>query len=221
MEHRTLTDRIASPVTAVVLSATLLVALFMLVETALQNVSSGQVYYWVLVVNIVGIVLLLLLLILNIVRLAQQYRAKFLGSRLTVRLITTFVLLTLIPLLSVYYISVQFLSKGVDSWFDVRVEQAVDDALLLGQTALEAMKQDVIKEVDEHAQYLSEAYDRNDLIRTLDDIRVRAGYTELSLYTQNGSIIASSNDDARVLVPDAPDDTMMSRIRLGQGLCCA
>ena len=78
------------------------------------------------------------------------------------------------------------------------------------------MKQDVIKEVDEHAQYLSEAYDRNDLIRTLDDIRVRAGYTELSLYTQNGSIIASSNDDARVLVPDAPDDTMMSRIRLGQ-----
>ena len=76
MEHRTLTDRIASPVTAVVLSATLLVALFMLVETALQNVSSGQVYYWVLVVNIVGIVLLLLLLILNIVRLAQQYRAK-------------------------------------------------------------------------------------------------------------------------------------------------
>jgi nitrogen fixation/metabolism regulation signal transduction histidine kinase len=216
MEHRTLTDRIASPITAVVLSVTLLVALYLLVETALLNVSSGQVYYWVLVINSVGIILLLALLLLNIARLVKQYRARFLGSRLTVRLITTFVLLTLIPLLSVYYISVQFLSRGVDSWFDVRVEQAVDDALLLGQTTLEAMKQDVIDEVDDHAQFLSEAYDRNDLIRALDEIRSRAGYTELSLYTQNGSIVASSNDDARVLVPDAPDDSVMSQIRLGQ-----
>jgi nitrogen fixation/metabolism regulation signal transduction histidine kinase len=216
MEHRTLTDRITSPVTAVALSAVLLVALYLLVETALQNVSSGQVYYWVLVVNIIGIILLLCLLLINLARLTNQYRAGFLGSRLTVRLFTTFVLLTLIPLLSVYYISVQFLSKGVDSWFDVRVEQAVDDALLLGKTTLEAMKQDVIEQVDDHAQLLSEAYDRNDLIRSLDEIRAGAGYRELSLYTQNGSIIAFSNDDARVLLPDAPDDNVMSQIRLGQ-----
>ena len=130
------------PVPAVVLSLMLLFTLFLLTSAAQHAKLSGEFYSALLGVNIIGILALGILIAINLLRLYRQLRAKVLGSRLTLRMVAMFVLLVLAPLTVVYHFSVQFLSKGVDSWFDVKIDKAVDDALLLGATTLVAIKQE-------------------------------------------------------------------------------
>ena len=102
----------------------------------------GRLYSVLLVTNIIGIILLLTLILINLYRLAVQFRTRVMGSRLTLRLFGMFVLLAVIPVSVVLFFSLQAVNKGIDSWFDVNTEKALDDALLLGRTALDAIRQD-------------------------------------------------------------------------------
>ena len=87
---------------------------------------------------------LLLLIIFNVYKLIVQYRLKAIGSRLTARMIGVFVLLTIIPVSVVYYFSLSFLHRGIDSWFDVGVETALEDSLQLGRGAVDLRKRDAL-----------------------------------------------------------------------------
>ena len=216
MGFRALVLRAIGPVPTIVLSVLLLVALFMLTAAAQHSAVFGEHYSKLVVVNVLGILLLSALITANLWRLVRQFRAGVLGYRLTVRLLVVFALLAVLPLSVVYYFSVQFLSKGIDSWFDVRIEQALDDALLLGRASLEAFKADLLEQVEDDANLLSEANTKLDVIQLLDDLREQGEYSEISLYTQSGGIIASSNLEARSLVPDTPDEITLAKLRRGQ-----
>jgi len=124
--------------------------------------------------------------------------------------------LTLIPFSLIYFFSVQFLNKGIDSWFDVRVEQAVQDALLLGQTSLEGIKDEISTDVENYANNLASNLDPGQLLRTLDDIREAEDYAELTLFSDDGRIIAFSSDDNTRMLPDTPGDEVFSELRLNQ-----
>jgi len=204
------------PVPAVVLSLVLLAALFLLTSTAHNAAVSAEFYSALLVVHSLGIIALAALIGVNLWRLYRRWQARMIGSRMTLRLVGMFALLVLVPLSVVYYFSIQFLNKGVDSWFDVRVEQAIDDALLLGRTTLESIKEDAVEQVLDGASRLADAKTSIATIEILDEIREQTGYTEVSLYTQAGRIIASSSQEARSLVPDTPDESILSDIREGQ-----
>ncbi len=200
------------PIPALILSLLLLLAVLLLTSSARHAEVSGEFYSFLLIVNILGILLLAALIVGNIWHLYRQLRAEVLGSRLTLRLLGMFVLLAGVPLSIVYYFSVQFLSKGVDSWFDVRVEQAIDDALLLGRTSLEAIKQDAVDDVVQAASRMSDATSPLEIIRLLDEFRERGGYYEMSLFALNGRIVASSSQEGGSLVPDAPDESVLLRV---------
>ncbi len=204
------------PVSVVLLLLVLVLALLLLTSAAQHAEVSGEFYSTLLIVNVVGIALLAMLITANIWHLYRQFRRQTLGSRLTMRLLGMFVLLAGIPLAVVYYFSIQFLSKGVDSWFDVRVEQAIGDALLLGRTTLAVLKQDVVDDVSEGAASVTESTGSLEIIRLLDELRVRGGYSEVSLYTLTGGIVASSSQDAESLVPDTPDENVLTRIQQRQ-----
>lgn len=200
-------------VSVVILLLVLVLALLLLTSAAQHAEVSGEFYSTLLIVNVLGIVFLAGLITANVWHLYRQFRAQALGSRLTMRLLGMFVLLTGIPLAIVYYFSVQFLSKGVDSWFDVRVEQAIGDALLLGRTTLEVLKQDVVDDVSEGAAAVAESSASLEIIRLLDELRERGGYSEVSLFTSTGRIVAFSSQDAQSLVPDTPDESVLTRIQ--------
>jgi nitrogen fixation/metabolism regulation signal transduction histidine kinase len=197
----------------VMLLLVLVLALLLLTSAAQHADISGEFYSTLLIVNVLGIVVLAGLITVNVWHLYRQFRAQALGSRLTMRLLGLFVLLAGIPLAVVYYFSVQFLSKGVDSWFDVRVEQAIGDALLLGRTTLEVLKQDVVDDVSEGAAGVTESSTSLEIIRLLDDLRERGGYSEVSLFTLTGRIVAFSSQDAQSLVPDTPDESVLNRVQ--------
>jgi nitrogen fixation/metabolism regulation signal transduction histidine kinase len=201
------------PGPAIVLSIVFLVA-SLLLTPAVENEGLFGDYYTALVfVNVAGIVVMTVLTAINVYRLIGQFRAQVLGARLTLRFVATYALLAIIPLSLVYYFAVHFLSRGVDSWFDVKIEQALNDALLLGQTSLEATKEDVIIRLQRNAGELSGATSSFEIIQLLDELRVDGNFSEMSLHSLSGGVIASSSSEAISLVPSSPDDTVFNRIR--------
>ncbi len=76
-------------------------------------------------------------MVLNVVKLVVRYRPQSAGSRLTGRLVLLFALISLLPVGVVYYFSLSFLLRGIDSWFDVEIDRAMQDALTLNQASLD------------------------------------------------------------------------------------
>ena len=205
-----------------VLSGLLLAALLMMHAATQNSALFGRVYSLLLLVNVLGIVLLLGMILLNIYRLMEQHRARALGSRLTLRLLVMFVLLSVLPVTVVFFFSIQTLNRGIDNWFDVKVERALDDALLLGRSALEATKQDLVKNAQAMGQELelipTDARAARTLLSALNSLREQYGVTELTLFSQDGKILASAVEaapESGTFVPNRPRDTILAQVRQG------
>lgn len=216
MGFRELIKKITGPVPVISVSAILLLLLSAFIVELLGDESAGQIHFWVIVTGTIGIAILIFFLIANIFVLIRQYLRNEIGSRLTVKLVAIFLLLLLIPFSILYYFSSQFLNKGIDSWFDVQVEQAVQDALLLGQTSLEAITQEIVSDVESYARNLTQNMDRGQLLRALDDIRELDDYTEVSVFSSDGRILAFSSDNPDLMLPDTPGQNVIADISLNQ-----
>jgi len=214
MENRPLIRILFGPVSAVLLSLLLLATLYMLVSSVQHAEATGETYSALLAVTLLCVLALCVLIAGNLWRLRRQWRAKVLGSRLTLRLVGVFALLVVVPMSVLYYFAFQFLNKGIDSWFDVKVEQAVDNALLLGQTTLDVIKREGLEEVRKAASRLAAA-DNLEVVQILNELRQRGAYQELTLYSESGRIIASSSQEAQSLILDAPDETILSQVLAG------
>ena len=196
-----------------VLSLLLLGASVFLSQSARDGDLFGDYYTALIILNAVGIAILALLTFFQIRKLFRAFRARTLGSRLTLRFIVTFAVLTLVPLAMVYYFSVQFLSRSIDSWFDVRIEKALDDALLLGRSTLEATKLEVIRQARIAGRRIELTTSSVQLYNLLDQIRESGRFDEMSLHSSTGRILASSSNLSISLVPDAPGEQVLGKVR--------
>jgi len=188
-------------VSIVVLILLLMVSLYTISDATSHSAIFGKYYNWLVFFNAVGLVVLLGLIVFNVYKLIVQYRLKTIGSRLTARMIGVFVLLTIIPVSVVYYFSLSFLHRGIDSWFDVGVEIALEDSLQLGRSAMDLRKRDALNKTRSIASEIAEI-DNEILIVYLDGLREQHGANEVTLYDHLNIIIASSSVDSTEL-PEA------------------
>ena len=186
----------------------LLVSLYFLSDATHNSERFGQMYSVLLLINGASLVLLGALVVANIFTLIRQQRRKAPGARLTSRLVVMFVVLAIVPVSVVYYFSLQFLHRGIDSWFDVRIEQGLDDALDLSRAALDVKLHDVLNVTIRMAEDLSAAPAAT-LPLTLYDHRVRSGAAELTLIGGDGRIVASSLSDMSEIIPNQPPSEML------------
>ena len=199
---------------AAVLFTVLLVS-FTLMGDATQNSEKfNRLFSLLLLINGLGLIILLVLIATHLSRLVRQYRSGAAGSRLTVRLVVMFVLLSVLPVSTVYYFSVQFLNRGIESWFDVRIDQALDSALALSQASLDLRMRELLNQGLEIADELVDVPDEIVALR-LNEIRGSREATEPTLTSQGGSIIATSTTDQTAIVPNRPDDEILMQIRQG------
>ena len=196
-----------------ILSLALLGASILLSQSAQDGDLFGDYYTALIALNAAGIFILALLTFFQVRKLVSAFRARALGSRLTLRFIATFAILALVPLAMVYYFSVQFLSRSIDSWFDVRIEKALDDALLLGRSTLEATKLEVIRKARTAARRIEITTSSVQLYNLLDKIRASGAFDEMSLHSSTGRILASSSNLSISLVPDAPGEDVLGKVR--------
>ena len=124
----------------IILGAALAGVLLFLLATASGNTTVfAQHYPLLLGLNAALAGLLAALVAWQIRGLWRKYRARAFGSRLTVRLLLLLALMAVVPGALVYTVSVQFLSKSIESWFDVKVDAALEGGISLGQSALDQM----------------------------------------------------------------------------------
>ena len=209
-------SRLLGPGFTLLLSAFLLIASVLLSRAAGNDELFGDFYSALILLNVIGISLLALMSAFQIWRLIGQFRARVLGSRLTLRFVGAFAVLALIPLAVVYYFAVQFLSRGIDSWFDVQIEQALDDALLLGRSSLESIKLDVVDQLRDDADKIQRAKSNFEVFQLLDELRQANDFEEMSLHSMSGEILASSSRDSISLIPDVPDERVIRQLRQGK-----
>lgn len=201
-----------------------ILSLFVLLLTALALLSNamessahfGRLYSGLLLSSSLGLLLLAVLILVNLYRLLRQYRAHAPGARLTLRLVLMFGLITLAPVALVYYFSLQFLRQGIDSWFDMRVEQSLEDALELSRTALDLRLREVLKQTDRMAAQLGGIGSEAQSTLMLGELLNSSDTTELTLFGQNGRIIATANADPATMMPAPLPEGMPLPVRPGQ-----
>lgn len=217
MGIRELIKKISSPGPVIAVCTILLFVLSFLIVQSLSDDGAGELQFWITLIGSAGIAILVFFLVTNCYSLYRQYSRNEIGSKLTAKLVVIFLFLTLIPFSLIYFFSIQFLSKSVDSWFDVRIEQTVQDSLLLGKTALEGITEDITADVEGYAKNLTQNIAAGELLRALDDIRKLENYSELSIYTDDGRILAFSSVDGITdanRLPDTPGGEVFSELRL-------
>ncbi len=177
-----------------------LAALFLLTQTVQRSDDFDRLQDVILAINIAGGVILLLILIGNLWRLLRDYRENVPGAKLKARMVGMFVGLAVLPLIVVFYFSIQFINRGIDSWFNVQVEEGLDNALALSRAAIEYRKRQNLYAMTQVAEKLAFVPDRQ-LIFELGMLRRETGASEMTLYGSNNRVLATSSDNAVSTLP--------------------
>jgi nitrogen fixation/metabolism regulation signal transduction histidine kinase len=193
----------------------LVVALLFLASTVENADRFSEMYNWIFLLNLAGASILLALIIANLVRLVREYRSQVPGSRLASRMVGIFVGLAVLPLGLVYHFSVQFINRGIETWFDVNIEAGLGDALELSRATLESRMREHMESTRRIAQSLS-GRDDQDLATRLEVMRRASTAVELTVVGQNSRIVAVSSDRSIAELPEAPTEEVMLQIRQGR-----
>lgn len=186
-----------------------------LMSSATQTASElSRWYSWLLMTNFLGGTLLLGLVIANVWWLVRQFRKRAAGSRLALRMVLLFVFLALTPASIVFYYSLKFLHRSIDSWFDVQIDQAMESSLELGKAALDQRMRVLLQRTQGLANSLSETSEAL-LPVELDRLREQSDAVELTLLTRQGRIVATSSAGMGLILPSLPDPSLLTRAEEG------
>lgn len=180
-------------------------ALLIMLAKSLTNtdIVSTETFKLLFIFNVLFIASLILLITLQIIRLFKNIKKEIIGSKLTLRLVISFALMVIIPVSIVYLVSVSFLTKSINSWFDVKVESALEGGLSLGQKTLNILMRDVELKGRSIAYSIANAKDseRNSL---LQDMREKFNLGDVILYDKKLNILAlsSANNTSLPTIPN-------------------
>jgi nitrogen fixation/metabolism regulation signal transduction histidine kinase len=197
----------------IILGAALAGVLLFLLATASGNTTQfAQHYPLLLGLNAALAALLAALVAWQIRGLWRRYRERAFGSRLTVRLLVLLAVMAVVPGALVYTVSVQFLSKSIESWFNVKVDAALEGGINLGQSAIDQMLGDLQAKARSIAAELA---DRpvSQQIGVLGRLRGQAGVQEAVVVNASGRVLASSSEDVTRLVPELPSSQALRQAR--------
>ena len=177
-----------------------LVALFLLSRTAQNSDDFDRLHNVILSINIAGVIVLFIFLVGNLARLLREYRTHVPGAKLKARIVGMFVGLAVLPLLVVFYFSIQFINRGIDTWFNVDVEEGLENALDLSRAALEMQMRQNLYATQQIAQRLRDVNERQ-LVFELSMMRRESGASEITIYGSNNRILATSSDSSAASLP--------------------
>lgn len=192
------------------------VGAFLLLAESMHNSSAfDRLRPWILLVDAGGVIALSVLLARKLYRLVRDYRSHVVGSRLTARTVIIFGSLVIAPLLIVYLSSLEFINRGIDSWFRVEVKQGLSDALGLSRAALELRMREYSARTVTLAQALSGAPPA-ELQARLDADRRSSQALEIALFGAQGRILAASLESPLEGLPSQPSPDLVRQVTEGR-----
>jgi nitrogen fixation/metabolism regulation signal transduction histidine kinase len=190
------------------------ILLFMLASASANTSFFARHYPWLLGINIAVAASLFARVVWQMWNLSIEYRSRVFGSRLKLRLMLMFGFMAVLPGVLIYAVSVQFLTKSIESWFNVRVENALESGLNLGYEAIDRMRAELGEKARDMALELGEKADPQwnaELIRLREEAKVQT----VGLYSVNGQLIAAATGELSVLRPPQPTAEQINRVRIG------
>jgi nitrogen fixation/metabolism regulation signal transduction histidine kinase len=199
----------------VVLGCAVLGTVFLfLLATASANTSLFAGNYTLLVVlNLTLVVVLMALVAYQLWRLRRNLKAGVFGSRLAARLVLLFALVAVLPGALLYGVSIQFLGKSIESWFDVRVDRALEGGLNLGRNALEYLLKETTNKATQLALTIEES-ERGGLASSLNRASEQAGIYEAALFSSTGGVLAVGGISGSMATPEPPPPQALQRARV-------
>jgi nitrogen fixation/metabolism regulation signal transduction histidine kinase len=197
----------------IIIGAGLGAVMLFLLATAGADTGLFERKYRLLIRINVGFVLFLMAVVGYLLwRLRRRLKAGIFGSRLALRLLLIFSLMAVLPGALVYGVSVQFLGKSIESWFDVKVDRALEGGLNLGRTILDNLLEELRRKAQAIVLTLSEqpASPMPVLNQLLDQSQIQ----EAALFDQDGEIIAFAGMHDEGLFPTALSAVVMQQIKI-------
>ncbi len=192
------------------------VLIFLLATASGNTTLFAQHYPMLLGLNAALAALLAVLAAWQLAALWRKVRGRVFGSRLTLRLMVMLAVMALVPGALVYTVSVQFLSKSIESWFDVKVDAALEGGISLGQSALDQMLGEMQVKARAMALELAEQPQAQQGL-VLNRLREQAGAQDAVLVSSGSRLIASASADVSKFVPELPSAQNLRQARVGRG----
>jgi len=172
-------------------------------------------FVWLFWLNFIVALLLTAVLIAVGVRLALRWHAGKFGSRLLLKLAAIFTLVGVLPGALIYTVSLQFVSRSIEAWFDTRVDHALVAGLNLGRGAIDALSTDLVEKTRDAATRLGEGRQGGGAL-VLERLRAQVGAQELALVGPMGQVLLATGSRA-ALLPDRPPVTLLRSARAQNG----
>ena len=166
-------------------------ALLIILLKSISNTDfiSGNSFQILIKINLFFVTLLFTVIAYQIYHLANEVKKEVSGSRLTVRLVSSYAFMIIVPLLVLYFVSVNFLTKSIESWFNVKVESALEGGLNIGQKTLDIMRKDIELKSRSIAYTLSNS-EENDFSFILSDLREKFDIYDAMVIDESGKVIS-------------------------------
>jgi nitrogen fixation/metabolism regulation signal transduction histidine kinase len=193
----------------------LLVSLALLAKTTQNSEQFGRLLPWIVGINLTGASVLLALIVANLVRLAREFRQHATGARLKARMVGIFTVLALTPLAIVYAFSIQVLTRGIDSWFNVQIENGLNEALRLSRSVLDLYAKEQLGRTQAMAEQVGGTTEVR-LIARLGELRRESGAIEITIFGAASRIIAVSSDLPAGTAPPRPPEELVMQVRQGR-----
>ena len=192
-----------------------------LLATASANTALFAEYYrGLLILNGVIAALLAALVIRQLLQLRRRLKAGAFGAKLTLRLVLLLSMMAVVPGVLLYGMSMQYLGKSIESWFDVKVDKALEGGLNLSRDVLDNMLKDLKTKATAMAAQLT-TRPVAEHATSLNTLREQAGAHEATLYTSRGRVIATAGNARAAVMPDAPPAEALRLLRSQQTYAAA
>ncbi|MDB5801359.1 MAG: Sensory transduction histidine kinase [Rhodocyclales bacterium] len=192
------------------------ILLFMLASAGSNTSLFARNYPLLLAAN--GLVALALFILVGVQlrTLWREYRQRQFGSRLKLKLIAMFVLLSVLPGTIIYFVSVQFAVQSVESWYNVKVDKALESGLSLGRSALDALLDQLAERARDAALELGDVT-LPPSVPALTRLRDNLGVANASVISVTGRVLVSAGEDLQSLLPDVPEPSQLRQARQNHG----
>ena len=188
------------------------IGLFLL-ATATENTELfARGYDTLVVLNMVMVGLLMLIVAWQLWQLRRNLRRGVFGSKLAARLVLLFALVAVLPGALVYAVSVQFLGRSIESWFDVRVDRALEGGLALGRNALDYLSRETTNKALQIAAQVGDAAGQYPIV--LSRASEQAGVSEVALFNATGGVLAVAGATGGPMSPEPPPAQAFRSVRL-------
>ncbi len=187
----------------------------LLMSTAADTVLFSRNYPLLIALNVVLALSMLGLVGWQLSTLWRDYQAQVFGARLKLRLMLMFGVIAVLPGALVYGVSVQFVTRSIESWFDVRVEKALESGLQLGRSALDSLLLDLGEKARSVATELTDIQEssrRSALLR----LREEKGVQSVALFSVGGQLLSSATSELSSLLPELPSQGQLKQARSTQ-----